>query len=144
MTSRGQTYRLGQSGEHYVVAELNRRGIYAVAFAGNMPDIDVLAMTPRGRTIYIQVKSQRGAGWPISINARHKKPNRNIVWVLVELRGATEPKYWMVPDAEMKAILQADYDKNPVAYESKAQFAQIKGRNVEAWTGRWDLLGCPA
>lgn len=32
----------GQIGESVVVAELGRRGIIATAFAGNVPDIDVV------------------------------------------------------------------------------------------------------
>lgn len=31
------------AGEHYVAAEICRRGGYAVTFSGNMPGIDVLA-----------------------------------------------------------------------------------------------------
>ena len=33
----------GQIGEHLVVAELGRREIIATPFAGNVPDIDILA-----------------------------------------------------------------------------------------------------
>ena len=48
----------GQIGESLVVAELGRRGIIATAFAGNVPDIDILAYR-NGRTIALQVKSVR-------------------------------------------------------------------------------------
>jgi len=37
------TQLAGQIGESLVVAELGRRGIVATAFAGNVPDIDLLA-----------------------------------------------------------------------------------------------------
>jgi Holliday junction resolvase len=45
-----------QIGEHLVVAELGRRGIVAAPFAGNVPDIDILAYAD-GRTVAIQVKT---------------------------------------------------------------------------------------
>jgi hypothetical protein len=40
------------------VGELGRRGIVATPFAGNVPDIDVLAYA-NGRSVPIQVKAQR-------------------------------------------------------------------------------------
>jgi len=46
----------GQIGESLVVAELGRRGIVATTFAGNVPDIDILAYK-NGNTIPIQVKA---------------------------------------------------------------------------------------
>ena len=73
MTDRGRTQRIGLSGEYYVAAELNRRGVHAVTFTGNIPDIDAIAITPRGRAIYIQVKAQKAGAWPVSINERTKK-----------------------------------------------------------------------
>ena len=48
----------GQIGEALVVAELGRRGIVATAFAGNVPDIDLLAYKG-GRTAALQVKAWR-------------------------------------------------------------------------------------
>jgi hypothetical protein len=35
----------GQAGEHYIVAELCRRGAYAVTFSGNIPNFDIIAST---------------------------------------------------------------------------------------------------
>ncbi len=46
----------GQIGENLVVAELGRRGIIATAFAGNVPEIDILAYINK-RSIPIQVKA---------------------------------------------------------------------------------------
>jgi Holliday junction resolvase-like predicted endonuclease len=37
------TQLAGQIGESLVVAELGRRGIVATAFAGNVPEIDLVA-----------------------------------------------------------------------------------------------------
>ena len=46
----------GQIGESLVVAELGRRGIIATAFAGNVPEIDILAFNDK-KSIPIQVKA---------------------------------------------------------------------------------------
>ena len=45
-----------QLGESLVVAELARRNIYATGFAGNVPDIDLLAYYG-GNTLALQVKA---------------------------------------------------------------------------------------
>lgn len=37
------TQQVGAAGEHFVAAEVHRRGGYAVTFSGNMRDIDLLA-----------------------------------------------------------------------------------------------------
>jgi hypothetical protein len=50
----------GQIGEHLVVAELGRREIIATPFAGNVPDIDILAYA-NGRAVPLQVKAMRQA-----------------------------------------------------------------------------------
>lgn len=52
-----------QVGEHLVVAELGRRGIIATPFAGNVPDIDLLAVGPTGKAVPIQVKAINGGSW---------------------------------------------------------------------------------
>lgn len=43
MATGARNQQTGRAGEHFVAAELNRRGAYAVTFAGNMPKIDVMA-----------------------------------------------------------------------------------------------------
>lgn len=53
-----KTQLAGQIGEALVVAELGRRGIVATAFAGNVPDIDLLAYKD-GKTCALQVKAWR-------------------------------------------------------------------------------------
>jgi len=50
------TQLAGQIGESLIVAELGRRGIVATAFAGNVPEIDLLAYKD-GTTISLQVKA---------------------------------------------------------------------------------------
>ena len=60
MPGRG-TDKVGRAGEHYVAAELNRRGAYASPFSGNVPGIDIVATDDdMKRMAYIQVKTKRG------------------------------------------------------------------------------------
>ena len=58
------TDMLGRAGEHFVAAELNRRGVYASPWAGNLPGIDIVAMDgAKKKTAYIQVKAKTGGDW---------------------------------------------------------------------------------
>ena len=68
MPKRG-TDKIGRAGEHYVAAELNRRGAYASPFSGNVPGIDIVATDDdMKRTAYIQVKTKRGhSNWQIGL-----------------------------------------------------------------------------
>ena len=58
---------IGQIGENLVVAELGRRGIVATTFAGNVPDIDVLAFKD-GTAIPLQVKAIKKGN--LNVNAK--------------------------------------------------------------------------
>jgi hypothetical protein len=56
-----------QMGESLVVAELGRQGFIAASFTGNVPDIDVLALSPSGHALAIQVKAIHGPSWQFDI-----------------------------------------------------------------------------
>ena len=62
-----KTQLAGQIGESLVVAELGRRGIVATSFAGNVPDIDILAYRA-GKTLSLQVKAIRSGS--VSFDAK--------------------------------------------------------------------------
>ena len=55
-----RTDTIGRAGEHYVAAELNRRGAYASPFSGNVPGIDIVATdSEQNRMVYIQVRASK-------------------------------------------------------------------------------------
>ena len=92
--SRGASnQQVARAGEHFVAAELNKRGAYAVTFAGNMPKIDLLACnSDQSRTVQIQVKTKKGGrSWHASIvdcMAMEELPSPLDVikfWVFVDL-----------------------------------------------------------
>ena len=65
-----RTDTIGRAGEHYVAAELNKRGAYASPFSGNVPGIDIVATdSEREHMVYIQVKTKQvaKARWPVSL-----------------------------------------------------------------------------
>jgi hypothetical protein len=83
-------HQVGRAGEDFVAGEILRRGGHASTFAGNMPDIDVLAADKQqDRTVWIQVKTKRaGRAWQSSITrGRIREPENRPVrfWILVDL-----------------------------------------------------------
>jgi len=145
--------QVGQAGEHYVAAELHRRGAYAVTFSGNMPNIDILASdVEQARTVAIQVKCKTSGTWHTSTlrgELREEDADETRFWVLVDIGRDIDvpPGYWIVPEWWMLNHIHVRYHERIAVHggarlrnpDSK-HFAIIP-RNVEQWRNRWDLLG---
>lgn len=145
--------QVGRAGEHFVVAELNKRGAYAVAFAGNMPKIDLMACNrDQSRTVHVQVKTRSGGrAWQSSIlvGKRMKPPaEETVFWAFVDLGGLdAAPRYWIVPDwwirndiyKTHKAYLDSHGGKR--ARNPDSTHHSIDERRLKDWQGRWDILG---
>ena len=89
----------GQIGENLVVAELGRRGIIATAFAGNVPEIDILAYRDK-KSIPIQVKALKEGslrtkadyylniefdGKTQTILGKNEDMNRELIFIIVKV-----------------------------------------------------------
>lgn len=152
--SRGvSVQQVARAGEYFVVAELNKRGAFAVPFAGNMPKIDIIACkSDESRTVYIQVKTKRGGKtWHSSIVGSRPmlpKSDESKFWVFVDLGGSGgNPRYWIVPDCWMKNDFYEAHQK----YLSKhggvrpgnpdSTHHSIEDARLSQWQGRWDILG---
>jgi len=145
--------QVGQAGEHYVAAELHRRGAYAVPFSGNMPDIDILASdVGQTRTVTIQVKTKTAGTWHTTVlrgEPRDERADEDRFWILVDIGRNPEvpPGYWVVPEWWMVNHIHTRYQERISALggtrlrnpDSK-HFAIIP-KNVQEWRNRWDLLG---
>ena len=155
-TRGARNQQVGRAGEYFVVAELNKRGAYAVTFAGNMPKIDVMACNQdQSRTIHIQVKTKRGGrSWHASIvGSKLMEPpgtplDGTDFWVFVDLGDLdTSPRYWVVPDwwirndiyKTHKAYLDRHGGKRARNPDSKHH--AIDERRLKEWQARWDILG---
>ena len=133
---RGRTDNIGRAGEHYVAAELNRRGAYASPFSGNLPDIDIVATDDDGkRMAHIQVKTKRSPGnWHMGLQhgwasvtpfgcrkdgscCKECTPKlcdpirgkENHYWVFVSLQKDGGQKYYVVPDGEVRSLVRVNH-----------------------------------
>jgi len=81
----------GVAGEHYVVAELTRRGMVATITGKNTADVDVLAVDPStGKSIMIQVKEtpslkRNGGGFKFGAKVNKKQIETGVWYVFVDL-----------------------------------------------------------
>ena len=130
--ARGHNVITGIAGEHFVAAELSKRG-WIVALTGkNMPGVDLFASRPGTPALTIDVKTRTSAskyGWgPFS--AIH--PESDFV-VLVDLGGVDEaPEYWVVPGPDARRLLT----KGP-----GQRYGQLRNRDVDDdYFDAWGLL----
>lgn len=145
--------QVARAGEYFVAAELNRRGAFAVTFAGNMPKIDLMACNQdQSRTVHIQLKTKRGGkNWQTSIigcQPMNPPKDETVFWVFVDLgKLNTSPRYWIGPDWRIRDnIYQAHKDylgrhggKRPRTQDSTHH--SIDESRLQEWRDRWDILG---
>lgn len=142
--------QVGAAGEHFVAAEIHRRGGYAVTFSGNMRDIDLLASDANhGHVIKIQVKTKTSGTWQTSTKRGRKREDpgeETNYWVLVDL-GKEHPEFYVVPSWWMENDIHTAHSKyladsggHRVKNDDSTHHAIPVSRIVE-WKDRWDVLG---
>jgi len=113
-----------QIGEHLVVAELGRRGIIATPFAGNVPDIDILAYRD-GTSVPIQVKSLTKGAWSMGaerfikiswngdtqiVEGLRSDIDRNLIYVCVVVGDKSgEERFFLLTQGELQHIIHDHY-----------------------------------
>lgn len=145
--------QVARAGEHFVAAELHRRGAYAVTFAGNMPLIDILASDQnQERTVFIQVKTRRSGTWQTT--TKHAQPREEPeppeprFWIFVDLRkDDSEPAYFVVPEWWIQNDIHTTHEaylarnRGKRARTAASTHHAIPLSRLQEWRDRWDLLG---
>jgi hypothetical protein len=151
--SKPNTQQVSRAGEHFVAAELHRRGAYAVTFAGNMPRIDILATnSEQTRTAAIQVKTMTAGAWQTSITRgrEREEPTEEDThfWIFVELKEPpAQPDFYVVPEWWIENDIHRAHGEylgkhgGQRAMTKDSTHHAIKRSRIEQWRGRWDLLG---
>lgn len=123
MSSRIQT---GIAGEHFVAAELSKRGWIATLTAKNTPGVDVLATRLESDVFArIQVKTRTAAykyAWRVG---KQFTPADAVDFVLLVDLAEDEPHYWVIPTQVANELIASD---------------QLRTKDVSQFEGRWDLL----
>lgn len=150
-TTGARNQQTARAGEYFVAAELNRRGAYAVTFAGNMPGIDIMASNvSRKRTVGLQVKTRRRGDWQTTwVQGRlmRKNPKETHFWAFVDLTvPGAGPDYYIVPNWWIRSDIYRTHQrwlerrggKRPRIPESKHH--KIGLERIKAWKDCWGLL----
>lgn len=151
MIRGGRNQQTARAGEYYVAAELNRRGAYAVTFAGNMPKIDILARDAKqNRTVSIQVKTRRAGTWQSSIAEGEKCKRRNnetAFWIFVDLsKDKNPPDFYVVPDWWMRNNIYESHNAYLIKHSGRrvvnpdSKHHAVGHRRLKKWKDRWDIL----
>ena len=140
-----------RAGEYYVAAELNRRGAYAVTFAGNMPKIDIMASNlDQSRIVTIQVKTKRSGTWHASIDeGRPCEPRvpETAFWVFIDIGSSKKhPEFWIVPDWWIRNNIHKTHQDylnrhgGKRARSPKSKHHAIDEKRIKQWKDKWGLL----
>jgi hypothetical protein len=148
-------YRTGQAGEHFVMAEIHRRGALASLLPSVAGEFDIVAFdTNHAVRVSIQVKSfgRSSAMWQTSTTKGRlfsdipRGERRNRFWVMVDLRPEA-PEFYVVPEPWIRndiATRHADYlaeHGQARARGGDSTHTAIKPARMFKWRDRWDLLG---
>ena len=161
MARNFKTQLAGQIGESLVVAELGRREIVATAFAGNVPDIDILAYA-NGMTAHLQVKAWRTGD--VSFNAKRfihidfegdrqvvrgldETLDAELIYVFVKIgENAGEDRFFII----LQRDLQMNIGENHAAFLDKhngirpknprSTHTAVRENHLTAFENNWALI----
>ena len=139
-----------QIGEHLVCAELGRQNLLATPFAGNIPDLDILAVDQKGHSIAIQVKATSHTTWPgradTWFNVRFENkvqkltllkniPNLDLIYVCValDLNKERPDRFFILTKLQLRDVCVTTYK----AWMKKHNF--IRPRNSESLDCRYSI-----
>jgi hypothetical protein len=138
---------IGVAGEHFVAAELARRGFLVTLTRGNAPGVDVLAYHPgTRRTVALQVKATvRAGGWILT--PKDEGEPRSDAFVFVFLPGDGPPEYSIVPSPTVAETIREGFlayistpGKNGRPHDPQNRVRYFERREAEEWRARWDVV----
>lgn len=102
---------IGNCGEYFVAAELERRGFTAAVPMSNTPDFDVLAISRKTKNQYaIQVKttSYGSLKWMLSHKSEELE-GQYIYYIFVHLHELGAPDYYIIPSSVVANDVRETY-----------------------------------
>ena len=151
------TISIGNSGEYFVAAELERRGFTAAVPMSNTKDFDILAINRETyRQVALQVKTNRGKGKYWLLNKKSEdRCGKDIYYVLISLNELEQPEYYIVESAQIAESMTKGYqqwiqeegkkDKRHETTMRKFAFDvsgvnNVLGLKSEDYKDKWDKL----
>lgn len=152
-----------QVGESLAVAKLGENGFIASAFAGNVPDFDILACNNNGKTLAVQIKATRHNSSQLKLDKfinvkRTKRTNgmprisyikgfENLIYMFVKVEEEINDSKFYILKQELLAKF---VKKNHVAYlkrydgnrrdNNESKHTAIKLKTIEEYENNWECL----
>lgn len=158
-----EVYRIRQTGEYLVAAELCRRGWVATPFAGNLPHYDILAADWSGRQVLVQVKTihwesswQWDASKFVEIRMEEERqvlgqprnpPYPGLICVLVRLgESYGKDEFYILTWEDLRERIIADYRRYLERHQGvrprnpRSTHAMLTPKELTEYKDNWDLL----
>lgn len=138
------TVSIGNSGEYFVAAELERRGFTAAVPMSNTKDFDILAINRETqRQIALQVKTNRGKSkqWILSQKNEELK-GENIYYVLLSLNELEHPEYYIIESNLVAQSVEEGYKLWKQSEGKNGKHQETTMRKFTFNTSKYDNILC--
>ena len=130
-TRQEEKYAVGMAGEHFVAAELLRRGVLASVTIGNAKKADVIARNLESSKIeVIEIKSSSLKQWVVGGGIPESNDSRIWVFVGIPKEPETPPTYYICTAKELNEILTKKDSEWSKRYQDRHNGESFKGRGV--------------
>ena len=139
---------IGNAGEYFVAAELERHGFTVAVPMSNVKDFDILAIertTHKQFAIQVKTTSYKQRKWTLTEKNEHLK-GENIVYFFVSLNGLDSPEYHIVPSEVVAKKLHEDHQewlKKPGIHGQLHNDTNLRNfyDDDNVYLDRWEVLG---
>lgn len=137
---------IGNSGEYFVAAELERRGFTVAVPMSNVKDYDLLCINKKGKQFALQVKTTSFGRNKWMLGEKNENISEKYVYyVFVHLHELDNPTYYIVPSKYVAQTISkghSDWLKSPGKEGKVHKDSPI--RTIEfhddKYLDRWDYL----
>lgn len=109
-----QKQNIGNAGEYYFAARLSAENFIATITLGRAEKYDILALSPKGRSIKLSIKAQyleTSKGFPLSEKDEDGHSD-DFYYVFIRLNEfKNEPDFWVIPSKVVCHVLKTSHAK---------------------------------
>ena len=109
-----QKQNIGNAGEYYIASRLSAENFIATITLGRAENYDILALSPKNRSIKISVKTRlkkEASAFTLS-NKAEKHHDKDFYYILVRLyEFKKEPEFWVIPSKRVCEVITESHRK---------------------------------
>lgn len=109
-----QKQNIGNSGEYYFASRLSAENFIATITLGRAEKYDILAVSPKGRTIKVSIKTRFKSDakrFPLS-EKDERGGDENFYYAFIRLNEfKKDPDFWILPSLRVNEVLSSSHKK---------------------------------